>query len=468
MFSGAIIAIYRKRRYRVLGAMEDEKKKKKKLDYLSKYLDDREGAKKKKKAKQKHDFQQEKIRDDDVDAFLENEGNDVEDDEISEGPMIVENADLTDHNDLRKEKYEQQGHWRTEPQENSHTTTVVPQQRTRRRHDSDDEAIPEKQSQTTNQTSRHRPRHDSFSEDEVVPRRHELPSSLYQKERLPRRRRHDSSSSSSTSSSSSSVVASKPTRQRLDSSSDESGSNDNHSSKNGKKAYSYVGRAERRRHDSFSDDSHSSRSSKSSSPSRERMSSGHRSGLQNAKDFSKRESKIQSQRQKEASEMVDKHGIGETVYRKKGPNRTDTESEKRTKIKLTTQEQKQLNMGRIQRELEQQRRDEYIKIQESSFARFADDADLEQHRKNEIRPDDPMAKYALARQSNTQQQQPKGVRSRPVYKGPPPKPNRFNILPGHRWDARDRSNGFEDRLLMKRASAQHEQEVAYRYSSADL
>jgi pre-mRNA-splicing factor CWC26 len=439
--------------------MEDEKKKKKKLDYLSKYLDVRERTKKEKKAKSKVDYQEEKIRDD-LESLLENKVDEDENDEISEGPVIVEIFAPPDQYNTIVEKYEQHGQWHPELRRDENIPTPsVPLQRLRRRHDSEDESIPEKPPLTTSkQIQHHRPRHDSSSEEEEkgACRRHDSPSNVDQQKTLPRRRRHDSSSSSSTSS--------KPTQHRHDSSSDESDSNDKHSFKNGRKSCNDLGRVSRRRHDSFSEDSRSS----NSTPSRERMSSGHRSGLQNAKDFSKRESKIHSQRHHEANEMVDKHGVGETIYRKKNTNSTERESEKRPKIKLTAQEQKQLNTGRIQREMEQQRRDEYIKIQESSFARFADDADLEQYRKNEIRPDDPMARYALARQSNPQQQQQQGRRSRPMYKGPPPKPNRFNIPPGHRWDARDRSNGFEDRLLMKRASVRHEEEVAYRYSSADL
>lgn len=80
-----------------------------------------------------------------------------------------------------------------------------------------------------------------------------------------------------------------------------------------------------------------------------------------------------------------------------------------------------------------------------------------------------MAAYA-AKQKGTigAHKNSKDVSVKPLYKGPPPKPNRFNIRPGFRWDGVDRGNGFEDKLLSQRNQMHHQKEVAYRWSTADM
>ena len=203
------------------------------------------------------------------------------------------------------------------------------------------------------------------------------------------------------------------------------------------------------------------------------MSSGHVAGIQTGTDFSKKEARIQDKRRKEAQDMVDKYGVGETVHRDResgkkvdGATAAFADSEKRQPKQqqkvLSAEEQRLLNTGRAQLERQEQQTREFAALRESSFARHEDDSELEAIRKNEIRADDPMADKQRKTSAAQQQHQ------RPIYKGPPPKPNRFGIPPGHRWDAKDRGNGFEDKLLAKRFSSQHQKEKAYRYSAADM
>lgn len=267
-----------------------------------------------------------------------------------------------------------------------------------------------------------------------------------EEEKRPRRRRHDSSDDEPEDS-----IATKR-RQRHDSSSSEEDSDHNQRRRHDSSDNESTQKPKRQRHDSSS-----SCEDEDDDPRRHKMSSGHAAGLQTGQDFAKKESKIQSKRQDEAKETVEKYGIGETVYRE---NVSTNKNSK--KPKLTEAERIQLQTGRAQIEAAEKAKQEFDKIKESSFARRSDDAELEDLRKQEIRPDDPMAHYAVRQTSTTNQP------SRPVYKGPPAKPNRFHIRPGHRWDAVDRGNGFEDRLLAKQASLHHKRQREYQNSALDM
>lgn len=102
---------------------------------------------------------------------------------------------------------------------------------------------------------------------------------------------------------------------------------------------------------------------------------------------------------------------------------------------------------------------------------MVDDPKLEEMRRNAIRDGDPMAAYI-----SKNPQKPEGSASavktakltKPVYRGPAAPPNRFNIAPGYRWDAIDRGNGFERKVLLKMNERTVFKEDEYRWSSADM
>jgi pre-mRNA-splicing factor CWC26 len=137
--------------------------------------------------------------------------------------------------------------------------------------------------------------------------------------------------------------------------------------------------------------------------------------------------------------------------------------------------QRRLNQGKVQQMKQVENATEMEILQNSTFARRKDDERLEDVLKNEIRKDDPMAKYAINTQqkkniknSDPQQSGQQHVKARPMYKGPQPKANRFGIRPGYRWDGVDRGNCFEDKIIAKKFSANHNKEKAYRWSSQDM
>jgi pre-mRNA-splicing factor CWC26 len=106
------------------------------------------------------------------------------------------------------------------------------------------------------------------------------------------------------------------------------------------------------------------------------------------------------------------------------------------------------------------------------FARRADDEELDAILRSRTRWGDPMEALRRARKEQASAEgegdaaTPSRV-ERPMYKGAP-WPNRYNILPGYRWDGRDRSNGWEARrflLINQRKAAAAD---AFKRASEDL
>ena len=195
----------------------------------------------------------------------------------------------------------------------------------------------------------------------------------------------------------------------------------------------------------------------------ERMSSGHKAGLQTGNSFSSEQAVIDRRRKQETEALLDQHGVGDTTVRRGIATTT------KTKQKLTEAQQQAINSGTVQKLQRQLRDQELQQLQNAGFARYADDATLEAQRKAMLRKDDPMAAYDDSLDNAKSSSKNKQSHPRlPVYKGPPAKPNRFQIRPGFRWDGVDRGNGFEDKLLAQRFSKQYQQEQAYKRSVADM
>mmetsp|Transcript_11439 Transcript_11439/g.27302 ORF Transcript_11439/g.27302 Transcript_11439/m.27302 type:complete len:496 (+) Transcript_11439:30-1517(+) len=489
---------------------------KSKLDYLSKYLvggsrggtnDDYEDfgagrnakkSKKEKKRKKKKSERKNKIKkedavvaydeDDIVDSVIrprrgehsnlneidDYDGINNEEDE-EDRPVVVDSGLVevaaAEDNIPRSSAASSGGTWTTVKKEEEEASDEGQSSRRRRRYDSDDDSDDDSNSgraggggSSSGEPHHHRHkkrRHDSDSDD-----------TSDDNGRRQQRRRYDSDESNSNNSSGSGRSNDRPRQQTNNKRTrhDSDGESDSH--REGDRRTNQKNR--RQRYDS--DDS----SASASKDKRERMSSGHKAGLQDYKDFNKSERKIQARKTEDAERMVDKYGMGETVYRdkhgrKQEGSHTNGSTANKEAIQLDAEAQRRLNEGAVQQQAQRATAEEMAILRESSFARYQDDDRLENIRRNEIREGDPMVQYSSKKKSkkgpsssSPQDQLQDTIPSKPVYKGPPAKPNRYGIRPGYRWDGIDRGNGFEDKLLAQKYSSNLKKEEAYRYRSADM
>jgi len=99
------------------------------------------------------------------------------------------------------------------------------------------------------------------------------------------------------------------------------------------------------------------------------------------------------------------------------------------------------------------------------LARYADDEDLEKYLKEQEREGDPMLAYIRKKKKKKAVESGKPIK--PQYEGEF-MPNRFGIVPGHRWDGVDRSNGYEKKWFEVQNSKRAQQEEIYKWSTEDM
>jgi len=224
--------------------------------------------------------------------------------------------------------------------------------------------------------------------------------------------------------------------------------------------------------------------------------SGHRAGVHSASSFGEAERSLKRAREEELAEFNAKHAgqNSETVYRDKRGRKLDMLNEfmKQQSINNGEAQKQELEQaqyewgkGSVQKkELEETKR-EIAEIASEPFARTADNPRLEKMRKEAVRDGDPMAQY-FAKKKDKQskvhgaEEDPADysnaaqgtngtkVSRKPPYRGPTPAPNRFGIPPGYRWDAVDRGNKFEQKVMLKMNDRGALKEDEYKWSVSDL
>lgn len=207
-----------------------------------------------------------------------------------------------------------------------------------------------------------------------------------------------------------------------------------------------------------------------------------RPGLQSGEEFGRHERELKRWREEELAQTTsgDKPNREATVYRDKlgrrvdGPSdqlRQEQRSESQRKERIA-EAQYEWGRGSVQKKEARDAQEELAAVAAEPFARTADNPRLEKMRKEVILDGDPMAEYFQMKRKRKENEvsgnAKGGERAKPLYSGPNPTPNRFNIRPGYRWDAIDRGNGFEARALRRRSEHEAFDEEAYKWAVSDL
>ncbi|XP_028838803.1 BUD13 homolog [Denticeps clupeoides] len=207
------------------------------------------------------------------------------------------------------------------------------------------------------------------------------------------------------------------------------------------------------------------------SPASQSMLSGGAAGLVSVETLRKEQAET-LRREKQNQAFEEKFSNVETVFRDKTGRRRNIESERIEQsikaAKKTEKEEKyaQWGKGLAQEQIQQQNLEDALREAQKPLARHIDDEDLDRMLREQQREGDPMA--ALLHKKKLKDSKVKGIKERPRYKGPPPPPNRFNLMPGYRWDGVDRSNGFEQKRYSRLADKKAVQEMAYKWSVEDM
>jgi len=115
--------------------------------------------------------------------------------------------------------------------------------------------------------------------------------------------------------------------------------------------------------------------------------------------------------------------------------------------------------GLVQQRSKEEQRDYERREAAKPLARYEDDAERDAEKRAVERWGDPM----LGRTSMD-----KGKVNKPKYCGPPAPPNRFGIMPGHKWDGVDRSNGYEKEFFKAKGLADARAAQAFMWAVEDM
>ncbi|XP_074653252.1 uncharacterized protein LOC141907490 [Tubulanus polymorphus] len=481
-----------------------------KAEYLKRYMsedaDQKPQKKKRKKLKAPNVKKVSGLRivDDDVDfdsLLPENIDNAKEEDLYDDqAPTIAEVIDERPEHIKQLEQYRTSNKWKTMenisddengknsgPRNTRHDSDSDASPPRKKRHDSDSDASPPRKMRHDSDSDASPPRkkrHDSDS-DASPPRkkRHDSDSGASP----PRKKSFSSSNKSKEESRNGSRSSAKSKTHRKDTDSDNSPprksdrkDSDNSSRRRrsdyspdldpsrGKEKLSQKSRVKRSR---FEPAESPPPTSKKSAEKMKKTLAGAKAGLQSAKDM-KEELEALRTRENKAFSKIDDEVLGKnaaTVVRDKSGKRRNLEAERAEEAEEEAKKAKQAEKynqwgkGLKQTEFKEQNVQDTLHEMSKPLARYKDDADLDEMLKNQERDGDPMLAF-LKKKKSAKTKKP----AFPRYSGPAPPPNRFNMMPGYRWDGVNRSNGFEKSFYAKQAEKKANREQAYKWSIEDM
>ncbi|KAK5998128.1 Pre-mRNA-splicing factor CWC26 [Cladobotryum mycophilum] len=178
-----------------------------------------------------------------------------------------------------------------------------------------------------------------------------------------------------------------------------------------------------------------------------KMSDGTHAGLQSGAAVAAQLRRRQEEERQDFERHRKNAKEAETVYRDATGRRIDI-SMKRAEARRAAAEAeekermaKEALKGDVQQDEARKRKEQLEDAKLMTFARKADDEDMNLELKEQERWNDPMTQFMSTKKDTGVGS--KSSRRRPVYAGAAP-PNRYGIKPGYRWDGVDRSNGFEN------------------------
>jgi pre-mRNA-splicing factor CWC26 len=211
--------------------------------------------------------------------------------------------------------------------------------------------------------------------------------------------------------------------------------------------------------------------------------SGTTAGLKSGSEFADemREAKA---RQALAMSTADEAQMGKgsaTVYRDKSGKKVDVvqqlaeKSRKEAEDKVKEERRlRQWRAGAADRDAGLRRAQAIVDVASKPFSRTADDIEMNNTLKAEVRSGDPMAMYMQqkadeqeARDRERSRDDEGVVKRKPLYKGAF-LPNRFGLRPGYRWDGVDRSNAFEKKVMLRGNKKAADAEAKFAWSVADM